>query len=147
MSRRKQFGRWLVILCLVVGSAGAETDRAISAVAMQTSSSEMDELPAEDRNLDKEQRKRLRVAWEKPNRIVVNRSRRGNGRPYLEISGKLSLLQADGKTLQPVDWPFPIQVVITRRPDEKPDWSRWHDQRDSLWDDTLVGRDFIDCRG
>jgi hypothetical protein len=63
-------------------------------------------------------------------------------KPILEITGKLSLLQADGKTFKPVDWPYPIQVVIARRPNERPDWSRWHDESDSVSDNTLVGHEF-----
>jgi hypothetical protein len=96
-------------------------------------------LPAEDRSFDKQQLKRLRVSWEKPKRTV---DKDDWHTPLLEVSGKLSLLQADGKTLEPVDWPYPIQVVIAQRPNQKPDWSRWHD-RDYVSFNTMVGWHFI----
>jgi hypothetical protein len=109
-------------------------------IRTRTQGIESDELPVEDRKFDKEQLKRLRVTWEKPRRTVDEEGIRR--RPILEITGKLSLLQADGKTLKPVDWPYPIQVVIARRPNEKLDWSRWHDETDSVSDNTLVGHEF-----
>jgi hypothetical protein len=97
-------------------------------------------VPTQDRVLDKEKLKRLRVTWEKPRRKV---DKEALDPVYLEITGKLSLLKKDGKSLEPVDWPYPISVVLARRPGEKPDWSRWHDRRDSLWFDTFVGRDLV----
>src|SRR5262249_25568224 len=45
--------------------------------------------------------------------------------------------------LKPVDWPLPVSVVLCPRPGEKPDWSRWHDRRNSLWSNNLVGRELI----
>jgi hypothetical protein len=110
-------------------------------VGIETRSTGVEDLPAEDRILDQADRKRLRVTWEKPRRKVYERASRRES--CLEITGKLSLLQADGKTLKAVDWPYPIQVVITRRPNEKPDWTRWYDPRDSLSSGTLVGREFM----
>src|SRR5262249_13307341 len=92
----------------------------------------------EDRVFDKEQMKRLRVAWDKPKRWVDFEDERT---PYLEISGRLSLLQVDGQTLKPVDWPYPIVIVIARKPNKKPDWSRRHDFPESEWSETLIGRD------
>jgi hypothetical protein len=109
-------------------------------VAAHPESAEIETLPADDRVLDKEQLKRLRVAWDKPRRFVDIANERT---PYLKISGTLSLLQKDGKTLEPVDWPSPIQVVLALKPNRKLDWKRWHDSQDSEWSNTLVGRD---CR-
>jgi hypothetical protein len=100
----------------------------------------IDELGDESPKTDEEFQKRLRVVWEKPNRKVDEDRHRS---AKLEIAGKLSLLQADGKTLKPVDWPLPISVVLSMRPDVKPDWSRRHDRRDSLWSENLVGRELI----
>jgi hypothetical protein len=105
----------------------------------ESSSVTLKELPAEDRNLDEQQQKRLRVTWDKPKRKID----KGGRRPRLEICGTLSLLQKDGKTLKPVDWPLPVSVVLSRWPNKKLDWSRWHDRRDSLWSDILVGRELI----
>jgi hypothetical protein len=96
------------------------------------------ELAAEDRSLDKQHQKGLRVTWGKPRRVAGSTDHA----PHLAISGKLSLLQADGKTLKPVDWPLPIRVVMCPRPNEKPDWRRWHDL-DTLASDHLVGRELV----
>jgi hypothetical protein len=113
-------------------SAAPDDDQA------QVETRELESLPAEDRVLDKEQLKRLRVTWGKPRRWVDVENERD---PYLQVSGRLSLLQADGKTLKPVDWPYPIRVVIALKPNKKLDWSRRHDFVDSDCCDTLIGRD------
>jgi ankyrin repeat protein len=138
LARKAGYGeteeRVKILEAAMKGKKRAEKHRAEPVVEPRTSSNLIEELPQEDRTLDSEQLKRLRVSWEKPRRKIDDKGRR------LEITGKLSMLQPDGKTLRPVDWPYPIRVVITRRPSEKPDWSRFHDERDSLWEDTLVGR-------
>jgi hypothetical protein len=122
---------------------GVEERPSKPAAARRTSRTELAELPAEDRILEGEQRKRLRITWDKPEYGRQVDDKDGTRAPYLQVNGKLSLLQLDGKTLKPVDWPYPVRVVMTRRPNEKPDWSRSHDARDCVWADTLVGREVL----
>jgi hypothetical protein len=112
----------------------------MSGFATERCSVTFDELAADHRHLREGQQKRLRVVWQKPVRKV---DQKGPRAALLQITGKLSLLQKDGKTLKPVDWPLPIRVVLCQRPNERPDWSRWHDRRDSLSSNNLVGREVI----
>jgi hypothetical protein len=110
-------------------------------VKTETSSITSDQFPTGGRSLNEQEQKRLRVSWDKPKRKVNETG--PASRPVLEISGKLSLLQEDQKTLKPIDWPLPIRVVVCPRPNEKPDWNRWHDRRNSIHSDILVGYELV----
>jgi hypothetical protein len=128
--KEKPFAAWL-------REANLKKNDDVRHVPWESSSHTSIHYPPEARDLDQMEQKRLRISWDKPKRKVKNGGR--YSRPELEISGKLSLLQEDGKTLKPVDWPLPVRVVLSLRPNEKPDWTRWHDRKDCTTSDTLVG--------
>jgi hypothetical protein len=87
-----------------------------------------------DHNRGVEERKRLRVEWEKP-RVVLGDAL-GN---YLDVQGKLLLTSTDGKKTTNVDWYQPIRVLLGKTEKDRPDWSAYHDSDDSVWADDVVG--------
>jgi hypothetical protein len=87
----------------------------------------------QDHNPDVEERKRLRVEWEKP-RVV-----RDGSSNYLDLQGSLFLTSTDGKTKTRVDWFQPIRVLLGKSEKDRPDWSAYHDPDDSVWADGVVG--------
>jgi hypothetical protein len=74
------------------------------------------ELTADEEN-------RLVVEWDKPELQTDDiRSR-------LVISGSMLLQSQDGTTKTPVDWVQPVNVIIVRHHEDKPDWSQGFDEK------------------
>jgi hypothetical protein len=136
-----------IALCILVpATSRAQFDFTVSSVNGHDSSfaTSIHDLPNENPKLTAEQINRLRVEWSLPKRSEITLGKGPEYRvPNLEVTGKITLLSEDGKTQKAVDWPLPISVVLARFPDQKPDWTRRHDEADAVWSEVLVGRNFI----
>jgi hypothetical protein len=87
------------------------------------------DLPAETFNPNPNQQQRLRVKWGKP---FVSKFQ------ILVIPGRLLLQKSGGQSNKPVDWVQGVQVVISRKHNQRPDWTKRHDKTDSAWDDCVT---------
>ena len=95
----------VALLCIVGSLCTTTTGTPHATFPNVTERVDDEDLPPAYRNLDAKEQERLRVSWGKAVRV-------GGG---LQVSCKLSLLEADGKTLKPVDWPLPISVIFCKR--------------------------------
>jgi hypothetical protein len=78
---------------------------------------------------------RLRVEWAK----AVARSREPfHSHRVLAVPGRVLIASDDGKTVKPADWLQGVRVVLARKPNVHQDWSKRHDERDSVWADCVV---------
>src|SRR5438876_2703018 len=86
-------------------------------------------LPGKTHNPDEKEQKRIYVEWgevtEGPDAL-------------LHIKGKLLVESPDGKTRKPVDWAQGVRVVLARSSKNRPDWSKRHDEKDSVWSDCIA---------
>lgn len=98
-----------------------EPERSALLVAPDGWRNEIETLPAD-------QIKRLRMEWGQPQRFVYKTV--FDRCPGLRITGKLLLLQEDGRTLRPVQKPLLLGVAMCVRPDVRKDWTQGVGRRD-----------------
>jgi hypothetical protein len=83
--------------------------------------------------------KQLRVEWAEPVRkTTVEHAIRGSN---LVLAGSIYLLQEDGTTRKPIDWPLEISVYLSRRPGRHADWGRVLRSDEVLKNELQVGMD------
>jgi hypothetical protein len=111
------------------------------------------DLPNETHNPDEAELKRLRVSWGKPvmgycDYVSLKTAERkwfeSDELHYyraLAIRGRLEIVPEDGKSTKPIDWIQGVRILLARKPNTKPDWSKRSNRDDSVWQDCVIRND------